>query len=299
MVAAQTVFEARVVEERCAVFADFWESNATWLGRTAMLLDGDDGICPFHPMNQRSYALGFGHPDECGSVTYEGALTEPVISTAPSFRDASAHTRSSQLVLVDHAQRASRCPRAEATLVLHERASVDGQLVLSRTLYGPSGPPPVMPRPRRIDPPPQCPFFTEAGAPPDREAETCEVGVYFREDGWGVGQPGGKYVELEDWVDGSCEKPPASVTGKRLYALEWSGVDACGSVTYRGALMPMTAWSCGYVLEMLDHRSRKKSDECKPPPARVELVETVRDGPMQHTCLPTRRFYAPRVDDQP
>ena len=291
-------------ESSCEVFTRLTELTAPILGKVVRLDDVAQGTCTSLGIGPRTFALGRGTEDDCGSVVYEGTVSTPRFSAA----DDPIHGHDSasvQMRLEDHRARSPRCPRQEASMVLREEATINGRSVAHSLRYTTKAS--SMPRPSPLAPAAICPFFREPDQPAAREPSVCEVGTYFLEDD---APQFGKLVELRDWVDLGC--PPASTAsatplGARLYPLGRGTPDNCNSVHYEAAISPspfFVGYPSGlrwtYVLAMIDHRKRMTSAECPPPSAPVELEERLVyrvfvKRPEEETIL-DRRFFAPRED---
>jgi len=274
------------------------EYNAPLLGKIVLLGDGTVDHCRKRGLREpRTYVLGRGVEDACASVIYQAET--PTFAPAQIWDPIHGYDPAvARITLEDHGHRSPQCLPAKATLILHEEVSTSGHTEIDRTLYGSFTT--MLPRPSPPPPRATCPFFVKPAQSAERAARRCEVGAYFVEDD----APGlGKLVELQEWVDETCRHPPP--LGRRLYAMYYGKVDACGSITYgeeavAGFGRPIAAspgLGYGYGLQMIDHRFRKRSAQCADKPALVELVERVYQGGMPSPGVALERhFYSPRVE---
>ncbi len=293
-------------ETRCVFFIALSEINTRAFGKIVTLSDRTNGICLESPVRDRSYVLGAGTPDACGSVTYHGEVATPRFSkdTDPLYGDQWALGR---LTFEDHRARVSTCPPAAAPMILHEDVTVSGKALVARTRYSSST---TLPRPVARAAPAACIFFDKPGQSERRQPRPCEVGTYLQEDDTGT-----KIVELRDWVDGSCSKARPTARGSRVYWLGIGEVDSCGSIRYgpgRTEWGEVTGWNNGSEVhgssnlywngefDMIDNRFRRLSASCPAARSRVELFEGFYRADLRPPAPPyvlKRRFYAPRAGE--
>jgi|GEM_PF-3130163 len=294
-----------------------WEDSSEKFGRVLYVDDGCTGI-GHAELGPRSYILGNGVADECGSLTYHSALS-------PGFGDVGrillgAQPRDISATFVDHRRRSPSCRPSIAPLIFTEESPGSTALtngcgprkaLFPRTAYGAqirkcesyeSSEECLKKRTMigiepKAKPPGVCPFFTTFGHRTNRVLERCEVATYFAEDDLPI--LGKKLVVLEDFGN-ACENSPlpAWVAGLRFYTLERGGTDSCGSVAFGSGPIHTASRinneeGTNHGLTMYDHRGRRVSEGCAKQPALVELneaVKVVRDG---EVAVYTRRFFAP------